>query len=144
MRNGPISADSHKPTRNRRALPETLATLILTFVLGLGAMVASAPVASAAPAPSAVSAAVPTAGSLTYHYRVFGFQVCNWQGHFGATTYNYWAPYSMRCYDLSFPAGFTITGGLDINGYCRAKYPGSYAGLVANNVDGWRCIKRVY
>ncbi|MDP9694428.1 UNVERIFIED_ORG: hypothetical protein J2X79_001987 [Arthrobacter globiformis] len=97
-----------------------------------------------APAGVAAPASVPTAGSLTYHYPVYQYQVCRRQGHWGASFTNYWNPYSWYCYDLSFPLGITWAGGLDINGWCKATYPGSYAGLDANNAMGWKCIKRIY
>ena len=78
----------------------------------------------------------------TVSYSVAGYQVCQYQGHFAATTLTPWNPYSMLCYDLSVPAGITIAGSLDIQGFCSAKYPGSQAVLVEENILGWRCERR--
>lgn len=122
----------------KTTLRKAVTSVALVLGLMVGALAANAPVAAAAPAPTMV----PAAGT-TYYYPVYHYQVCNRQGHFGATYGWYWNPYSWRCYDLSFPFGFTIAGGLDINGWCAARYPGSYAGLTANNVFGWKCIKRM-
>lgn len=107
----------------------------VSLLMAIGMMVGIS-VATAAPAHAA--------GSLTYYYPVYQNQVCNRQGHFGAGYYWSTNPYSWYCYDLSVPAGITFAGGLDINGWCQARYPGSRAGLVSNNVWGWKCIHRVY
>jgi hypothetical protein len=85
----------------------------------------------------------PAEASTTYIYPVYQYQVCQRQGHFGASYYNPWSAYSWYCYDLSFPIGVTYAGGLDMNGWCQATYSGTHAELVSNDVWGWRCIKRV-
>jgi len=81
--------------------------------------------------------------STTYVYDVYHYQVCQRQGHFGASFYNPWDPGSWYCYDLSVPLGVTWAGGLDINGWCAEKYNGTHAELTSGDVWGWRCIKRV-
>ncbi len=79
---------------------------------------------------------------ITRSYEVTGYEVCMHQGHFAATTVTPWDPYSLICYDLSFPAGVTLYGSLDIQGYCSFKYPGSKAVLAEHNIFGWRCERR--
>jgi len=126
---------------------KTLKRFALVAVLALSAAgIGTAPASASVVAP--VSAVAPTAikvaSSLTYYYPVYGYKVCRRQGHWGSSFTNYWNPYSGYCYDLSFPIGITWAGGMDINGWCKATYPGSYAGIYANNALGWKCIKRVY
>lgn len=78
----------------------------------------------------------------TYFYPIYHYQVCQRQGHFGASYYNGYSPYSWYCYDLSIPFGITFAGGLDINGWCQATYRGSHAELVSNDAWGWKCVRR--
>lgn len=108
---------------------------LVSLLLAIGMMVGFS-VTTAAPAQAA--------GSLTYYYPVYHNQVCNRQGHFGASYSNPYNPYSWYCYDLSFPAGITFTGGLDINGWCQATYPGSYATLYTYSPWGWKCARKGY
>lgn len=90
-----------------------------------------------------IAAAAPAEASTTYHYPVYHYQVCQRQGHFGASYYNPWDPYSWYCYDMSVRLGVTWAGGLDINGWCAATYPGSHAELTGTDVWGWECLKVV-
>lgn len=74
-------------------------------------------------------------------YPVYYYQVCQHQNHFGASLWK-WSPYGWYCYDLSVPLGVTWAGGLDIQGYCAWKYPGSWAYLYDKNTPyGWRCAR---
>lgn len=88
-----------------------------------------------------ISIAAPAAaeGSYSVLYPVEASDVCRHQGHFGATSFNWYDAYSLTCYDLSVPAGVTFTGSLDIQGYCSVKYPGSTAMVAENNIWGWKC-----
>lgn len=88
-----------------------------------------------------LAAAAPANAGVTYVYPIYHYQVCQRQGHFGASYYNPWSPYSWYCYDLSFPLGVTWAGGLDFDGYCRAKY-GARAELWSRDAWGWRCVRR--
>jgi len=117
----------------------------LVIVLAF-AMLGISPSASAASQVTTVQVApvVQAKGSLTYNYPVYHYQVCKRQGHFGASFYNPWNPRSWYCYDVSFPFGVTFAGGLDINGWCKAKYKGSTAVLTGKSVWDWKCRKRVY
>jgi len=90
-----------------------------------------------------IASAAPAQASTTYTYEVWHYQVCQRQGHFGASFTNPWDPGSWYCYDLSFPLGVTWAGGLDINGWCGEKYRGSHAELTSSDVWGWQCVKRV-
>jgi hypothetical protein len=85
----------------------------------------------------------PAQASTTYVYNVYHYQVCQRQGHWGASLWNPWDPRSWYCYDLSIPLGITWAGKLDINGWCKATHRGSHAELTSNDAWGWRCIKRV-
>ncbi|HEX6257928.1 MAG TPA: hypothetical protein VFZ48_00445 [Candidatus Saccharimonadales bacterium] len=89
-----------------------------------------------------IATTAPAQAGTTYVYHVYHYQVCQKQGHFGASFTNPYNPYSFYCYDLSIPLGVTWAGGLDINGWCASKYAGTHAELVEHNVWGWRCIKR--
>jgi hypothetical protein len=89
-----------------------------------------------------IATPVQAQASTTYIYPVYHNQVCNRQGHFGASYWNPWSPGSWYCYDLAIPASISISGGLDINGWCMSKYGGTHAELVSNDVWGWRCIRR--
>lgn len=88
------------------------------------------------------NAATAAASGPTYLYPVYHYQVCQRQGHFGASFWNNWNAYSWYCYDLSFPAGITFTGGLDIDGWCQEKYHGSRAELQGGTVWDWKCVRR--
>ncbi|WP_405970901.1 hypothetical protein OG496_12410 [Streptomyces sp. NBC_00988] len=89
-----------------------------------------------------MATATPAQASTTYIYPVYHNQVCNRQGHFGASFWNGFNPYSWYCYDLSVPAGITFTGGLDINGWCQDRYRGTHAELMGRDVWGWNCVRR--
>lgn len=89
-----------------------------------------------------VATAAPAQAGTTYAYPVYHYQVCQRQGHFGASFWNGYNPYSWYCYDLSVPAGITFAGGLDINGWCQSRYAGTHAELWSNNVWGWKCVRR--
>jgi len=78
----------------------------------------------------------------TLDTQVMPVAVCNLQGHFGASTYNPFSAFANYCYDISFPLGFTVVGGLDVQGYCNAKHPGSKAVVVAQNPFGWVCRQK--
>jgi hypothetical protein len=78
---------------------------------------------------------------VTYSYTILESKVCNMQGHFGASFRNPFDPFSAYCYDLSFPIGFTMTGGLDMQGYCNSEVPGSTAVVTNPNwaYQSWAC-----
>lgn len=103
----------------------------------------AAAIATASVVGVGIATAAPAQASTNYIWPINHTQVCNWQGHFGATSFNWANPYSLYCYDVSVPAGITITGGLDMNGYCQAKYPGSHSELWGNTIWAWKCVKRV-
>lgn len=88
------------------------------------------------------STSTPANAATTYSYSVYHYQVCQRQGHFGASFLNPWNPYSWYCYDISFPLGVTWAGSLDINGWCRARYAGTHVELWSGDVWGWRCVRR--
>lgn len=102
-------------------------------ILAFGATIAGAAV-------MATSASAEDGGA-TWNYPVMPVDVCRHQGHFGATTLNPWDPYSLTCYDLSIPGGITFSGGLDYEGYCNAKYPGSHATLQGGDIFSWKCSR---
>jgi hypothetical protein len=78
------------------------------------------------------------------YYPVYLYQVCQQQGHFGDSLLNPRDPYSYYCYDLSFPLGITYAGGLDIQGWCQDKHPGSTATLYSDDVlNGWKCRVKI-
>ena len=81
-------------------------------------------------------------GSYTYYYSVEGYKVCQSQGHTGASSINWFDPYSMYCYDLSVPAGITFSGNLDIQKYCSDKYPGSTAVVDGKTIFDWKCKRK--
>ena len=82
------------------------------------------------------------AAGPTYYYPVEHYQVCQHQGHFGATTFAPWDPNGMVCYDLAFPFGFSLAEGLDYQGFCSWKYPGSNAENISGDVWGWKCVRQ--
>jgi len=100
--------------------------LALLVVLGLIGAVALG--TSAGPADAAIL------------YNVDPHKVCNWQyprpGQFVASSsWRPWDPYSLYCYKIGgIPPTFTILGGLNIQGYCSAKYSGSRAVVIR---EGW-------
>ena len=94
---------------------------------------------------STFSPGTPTAQALEINYPVYFYKVCNDQGHFGASYYNGFSPYSWYCYDLSLPTGVTFTGGLDINGWCMRTYRYSHAQVVdPHSAYGWKCVADRY
>jgi hypothetical protein len=101
---------------------------------GLAAIVIAASVALGTAAP---------ASAYTREDPAMPVAVCNWQGHFGASTWNPFSAYSSYCYDLSIPLGISIAGSLDVQGYCSAKFTGSKAIVVANNPLGWVCQRNL-
>ncbi|WP_060880182.1 MULTISPECIES: hypothetical protein [Streptomyces] len=105
---------------------------LVSLLMTVGMMVGIS-VATAAPAQAA---------GTTYIWPINHTDVCNRQGHFGATSFNWGNPYSLLCYDVSIPAGITLAGGLDMNGYCQSKYWGSRAELWGNTIMAWKCVRR--
>jgi hypothetical protein len=81
------------------------------------------------------------------HYNVDPQRVCNWQypspGEFvGASSWRAWDPYSLYCYKIGLGSGFRVLGGLNIQGYCSAKYRGSKAVVIRQGswaLDDWWC-----
>ncbi len=98
-------------------------------------------------ATSVVAASVPSAVRATgiyYYYPVVLTSVCQRQGHLSAFWWWYWNPYSVYCYDIdvSVTPVWRYGGGLDINGWCMATYPGSHSVLTGNTVFSWRCVRQ--
>ncbi len=96
---------------------------------------------------SAVAASAPSAVRATgiyYYYPVVLTSVCQRQGHLSAFWWWYWNPYSVYCYDIDVSAVPTwrYGGGLDINGWCMATYPGSHSVLAGNTVFSWQCVRQ--
>jgi hypothetical protein len=118
---------------------QAIAGAIVAFTALLGVTVTTAVPAQAA---TTVQAAPMAQTGTIYVYTVYHYQVCQRQGHFGASYYNPWSPYSWYCYDMSFPVGVTWAGPLDINGWCASRYWGTHAELWSNDVWGWRCVRR--
>lgn len=118
---------------HRAGLGQRITRSLLALVMAIGTAVGIG-ITTAAPAQAE--------GWYTYYYPVMPVDVCQHQGHFGATTLFFWNPYSLSCYDLSVPAGVTFTGGLDFQGFCEWKYPGSYATVDGKTVMDWKCVRR--
>lgn len=83
----------------------------------------------------------------SWNYQVTPYRVCQWQysnpGLFfiGASTWQPWNPYAIYCYGLS-GFGWGVLGGLNIQGYCSARYPGSVAVVIRDDwwaFDDWYC-----
>lgn len=112
---------------------------LVLLVTGLALML----VLTAAPLPSQAVAGKFTGwlGSGAVHAQ------CQRQGTTGASFGWYWNPYSWYCYTLSFPAGISWNGSVDLNAACRAEfptwrgYPATRAKVVGGwNVYGWACV----
>lgn len=87
----------------------------------------------------ATSAPASAEGGYNVLYPVEVSKVCQHQGHTGATSLNWGDPFSLFCYDLSIPAGVTLSGNLDIQAYCDYTWPGSVATVYEHNIFGWKC-----
>jgi hypothetical protein len=120
--------------KTKRRFGERIRRGLIALVLALGLTVGAG-----------VFGATPASAEPGYYvlYYAWPTDVCSHQGNMGVTTLNPLDPYSLRCYDLSFPVpSFSLGGDLDIQGYCNWKYPGSVATLVEHDIFGWRCERK--
>jgi hypothetical protein len=91
----------------------------------------------------------PRRTEASINYQVNPGAVCNWQypspGQLvGFSSWRPWDAYSLYCYKwfAGDPTHLTALGGLNIQGYCSARYRGSRAVVINNGwyaLDDWYC-----